>query len=107
MHANVNSTQRSTRGVRALYWALIAFVVFRVLWITPAWVMGTPPAYPGEFQARLLGSIPIVGIMGALLVAQSPVRGSTRGRLAYWALLGVAWVGIALELWVAFTNPAT
>lgn len=106
MRETSSKAQGSIRITRALCWVVIAFAVFRVLQITPGWVMGAPPAYPGEYQARLLGSMPIVFIMAAVLVNKGPARSSTPRQVAYWALLATAMVTTAVMLWVEVTRSA-
>ena len=83
---------------RALCAALIAVQIGRVLQIAPRWSAGAPPAYPGQYERRLLNAIISVSILGAVLVGDSSARNSTRGRLAYWGLLSVAVVVLVAQV---------
>ena len=70
--------------------AVILAEVVRVLQVVPRWIAGTPPAFPGQYENRLLNALVGIGLVGAVLVGQSAFRHTTRGRIAYWALLGAA-----------------
>jgi hypothetical protein len=76
---------------------LIAAVLVRLALIVPRWVTGTPPAYPGQYEGRLLVTITMVGILGAALLAKRPVFHTSRGKIAYWGLLGVAIVAMVVD----------
>lgn len=75
---------------RALCVALIIVQVSRVLQLSYKWSAGVSPAYPGQYGRRLLSALISAGILGAVLVGQSAFRNTTRGRFAYWVLLGTA-----------------
>lgn len=87
----------SERSTAFWFTALIAVAVFRVLQIAPDWASGTAPAYPGQYEGRVLSSITIVGIMGATLISEAAKRTTMRGRIGYWALLAVAMLSLAVQ----------
>jgi hypothetical protein len=97
MTAPAEVTRRVTL-TRVLCAALIVGEVVRVLQIAPRWIAGSPPAFPGQYESRLLNAVVGVGILGAVLVGQSAGRHTTRGRIAYWGLLGVACVVVAGQM---------
>ena len=78
------------RGHDQLTLLLIAIVLVRLALIVPRWVAGTPPTYPWQYEGRLLFTITMVGILGATLLAKRPVSHTSRGKIAYWLLLGGA-----------------
>lgn len=83
---------------RVLCAALVVGEVVRLLQIAPRWIAGTPPAFPGQYESRLLSALVGVGILGAVLVGQSGSRHTTRGRIAHWGLLGAACVVFAAQM---------
>ena len=87
----------SILGQDQLTLLLIAAVLVRLAVIVPPWVTGTPPAYPWQYEGRLLFTITIVGILGAVLLAKRPVFHTSRGKIAYWLSLGGAIAAMVVD----------
>lgn len=79
---------------RSMFWilcvALIGVELLRLVQIVPGWAGGHAPAYPGQYLHRLLNALSGIGLLGAVLVGQSSLRSTPRGRVAFWGLLAVA-----------------
>jgi hypothetical protein len=79
---------------RRMFWilcvALIGIHVARVVQIVPGWAAGQAPAYPRQYAQRLLNALGGIGLVGAVLVGQSSLKPTARGRVAYWGLLTLA-----------------
>ncbi len=76
---------------------LIAIVVVRLALIVPRWVTGTPPAYPMQYEGRLLFTIAVVGILSASLLSKRALLNNARGKAAYWMLLGAAITALVID----------
>ena len=70
--------------------ALIAWCVVRVAEIAPGWYGGRPPAYAGQYEARLWFSIQMIALLTAVLVGSGSRPHSAARRSLTWALLAVA-----------------
>lgn len=62
------------------------------------WTQGAPPAYPHQYESRLLSSLTLISIMGALLVTRSRRYYTSSGRVLCWLLLAVAAVALAVQV---------
>ena len=77
---------------------LIVIAAFRFVRLLPDWVGGVPPAYPGQYEGRLLFAITIAAIGGATLLAVGMRTSTRQGRIAYWALLAIATAAMVVQM---------
>ena len=86
------STQSPSRSITWNQWFCLALIAFQLAWFStllPQWLRGDPPAYPGQYETRLLNSLTMVGILSAAFVSQHPIFKTTLGRALYWLSLGM------------------
>ena len=82
----------------ALYWGFIAIQLYRLGRIVPVWMSGAPERYPWEYQGRLLDTITMVCIMGAVLLGKRSAAERRYGGAAYWVLIGAALIAVAVDI---------
>jgi hypothetical protein len=82
----------------ALCWLLIAVELLRVVPALSRWIEGAAPAYPGQYESRLLNAVSGVSLMGALLIALSARYRTSVGRLVYWSLLGCSLLALVAQM---------
>lgn len=78
--------------------ALIVIAVFRFLRLLPDWIGGVPPAYPGQYEGRLLFTIAIAAMGGATLLGLGWSTSTRRSRIAYWTLLALATAAFVVQV---------
>jgi hypothetical protein len=88
-------TVRTWDWVTAFSATLIGIQLLRFALVLPDWIRDDAPAYPGQYEGRLLNSITTVGILAAVIISRSTVFKTAAGRLGYWLLLGS---GLASQL---------
>jgi hypothetical protein len=69
---------------------IIAVEMARLVQIVPRWAAGSAPAYPGQYEARLLNALELVPLMVAVLVNSRPSRRLTVRWFLVWGLLIVS-----------------
>lgn len=85
--------------------ALLAWATAWVWAIVPDWWAGRPPAFPGQYAARLYTGLTTLGLAGGTLVARN--GDDPRGfaalprwrRATAWSLIAVGMIGTALKIW--------
>lgn len=87
-----------SRTIIVICVAFIALEAWRFIAIVPHWLQGLPPAYPGQYETRLLSAASGMGLVGALLVSRVFDRASRRAQSAYWGLLVLAGAAFAVQL---------
>jgi hypothetical protein len=86
---------------RGLQLACLLLIGGQLLWlgqVVPRWIRGAAPAYPSQYQGRLLSVITGTGIMVAVLASQSASFKTPRGRFVYWFCLACAMASLAVQV---------
>jgi hypothetical protein len=81
-----------------LCWSLLALQLLLLGVVLFHWGRGEPELYPGQHASRAFTATTSLGLVGALLIAQTPSYRTFRGRLGFWLFLGGAMVALTVRM---------
>jgi hypothetical protein len=79
---------------------LIAVSLGRLAIVVPEWAAGDAPAFPGQYERRLLGTLATVPLLSAVLLnMRSGIAPTSRTRrVLIWTLLGAAVLALLVNV---------
>ena len=86
-------------GLQVFGLLLIVVSLGRLAVVVPSWVGGAAPAYPGQYEHRLLGVLTSVPLLSVVLLMQRGAHGAPARRrpVLAWALLAISVIAMLVD----------